>query len=96
MNTRGEIRLTEEMLNNMGFKKMKFKSSEGLTLYCWKLDIAADVEDFYLVTNSSQESNFPVVHFSNTDTYEFQFAEPLIVLLNILQSNCQIEEFKIN
>lgn len=100
MNNRGEIRLNEEMLINLGFKKQnavitverdKIKTYRYVLNLCHKSD-----ESFKLTTNFYHEHNFPEVIINNIDTYEFLYAEPLIVFLNILQSNCVVENFKIN
>jgi len=96
MNNRGEIRITEDMLEDLGFKKHPINDPiEGKT-FIWGLNITAETEDFYLITNTPESKNYPAVRFNFTDTYEFLYVEPIIVLLNILQSNCTFEDFKIN
>lgn len=100
MNNRGEIRLNEEMLINLGFQKENTFITVGrdkTKTYRYVLNLCHDSsEDFKLSTNFYHEHNFPEVTINNVETYEFLYAEPLIILLNILQSNCVIENFKIN
>lgn len=96
MNNKGEIRITEDMLEDLGFKKRPIITSNKDKSYIWELIISADNEDLCLVTDIPESKNYPTVKFNFTDTYEFYYVEPIIVLLNILQSNCTFEDFRIN
>ena len=98
-NTRGTIRLTEEMLEGFGFLKIAYTQEEtGKEFYHYELPLTqvSDYSDLCLITNASDEDDFPVVQLFGASEYEFHFAEPIIVLMNILQSNCVVEGFQLD
>lgn len=99
MNTRGEVRITEEMLEGFGFRKIAYTQEEtGKEFYHYELPLTADSShgDLLLITNASDEDDFPIVQLFGANEYEFMFAEPIIVLMNILQSNCVVEGFQLD
>lgn len=99
MSIRGEMRLTEEMLLDFGFSKVSYIQEEtGKEFYHFELPLTRknDYGDLLLISNANDEVDFPVVQLFGADEYEFLFAEPIILLMNILQSNCVVEGFLID
>lgn len=99
MNNRGKIRITEEILQDFGFRKIAYTQEEtGKEFYHYELPLTEsnNYSDLLLITNASDELDFPIVQLFGADEYEFLFAEPIIVLMNILQSNCIVEGFQLD
>ena len=99
MNLRGEIRITEEMLSDFGFRKVAYIQEEtGKEFYHYELPLTADnsYSDLLLITNASDELDFPIVQLFGANEYEFFFAEPIIIFMNLLQSNCIVEGFQLD
>lgn len=99
MTNRGAIRITEEMLIDFGFRKIAYTQEEtGKEFYHYELPLTADSShgDLLLITNANDEDDFPIVQLFGANEYEFMFAEPIIVLMNILQSNCVVEGFQLD
>ena len=94
MSTRGEIRLTEEILSDLGFKKVSY-TDEDKEYYHYELSLTRNNNygDLLLITNASDEEDFPIVKLFGADEYDFLFAEPIVVLMNILQANCIVPDF---
>lgn len=95
MTTQGEIRITEEILTDFGFKKISYINELEKECYHYELPLTRNnnYSDLLLITNSNDEEDFPVVQLFGADEYEFLFAEPIILLMNILQANCVVEDF---
>jgi len=99
INTRGEVRITEEILKAFGFLKRGYKDDEsGKSFYHYELPLTKESKysDLLLITNASDELDFPIVQLFGADEYEFMFAEPIFMLMNILQSNCIVEGFQLD
>lgn len=99
MNVRGEVRITEEMLQGFGFRKIGYTQEEtGKEFYHYELPLtqANDYSDLLLITNASDEDDFPIVQLFGANEYEFLYAEPIILFMNILQSNCVVEGFHLD
>jgi hypothetical protein len=93
------IRLTPEFLEEIGFKKVSYVSEETNKEYFhYELPLTRknDYTDFLLISNASDEPDFPVVQFFGVDEYEFHHLEPLVLLMNLLQSVCVAEDFKLD
>ena len=99
MSIRGEMRLTEEMLLDFGFSKVSYIEEEtGKEFYHLELPLTRknNYGDLLLISNANDEADFPVLQLFGANEYEFLFAEPIILLMNILQSNCIVEGFKLD
>lgn len=99
MNNRGTVRITEEMLEGFGFRKVAYTQEEtGREFYHYELPLTQhnDYSDLLLITNASDEDDFPIVQLFGANEYEFLYAEPILVLMNILQSNCVVEGFQLD
>lgn len=99
INTRGELRITEEMLTDFGFLKIAYTQEEtGKEFYHYELPLTQvnNYSDLCLITNASDEDDFPIVQLFGASEYEFMFAEPIILLMNILQSNCVVDGFQLD
>ena len=99
INTRGELRITEEMLTDFGFLKISYTQEEtGKEFYHYELPLTQvnNYSDLCLITNASDEDDFPIVQLFGASEYEFMFAEPIILLMNILQSNCVVDGFQLD
>jgi hypothetical protein len=87
--TSGQIRITEEFLKALNFEKVlvtKEQSGNKEDYHYYILDLAED-KGLTLISNASDEENFPTLHFMDVPDYKFTTAEPIIVLLNILEDN---------
>ena len=99
INTRGEVRITEEILQGFGFQKCEYKDEEtGKYFYHYELPLTGDnrYSDLLLISNTSDDLDFPIVQLFGANEYEFMFAEPIFMLMNILQSNCIVEGFQLD
>jgi hypothetical protein len=93
------IRLTPELLEEVGFKKTSYISEETNQEYShYELPLTrrSDYGDFLLISNASDEVDFPIVQIFGVDEYEFHHLEPLVLLMNLLQSVCVVEDFKLD
>lgn len=92
-------RLTSEMIEDMGFNKIEYFDEEtGKQFYHFELPLTRSNEygDLLLISNASDEADFPIIQIFGANEYEIHHAEPLIVLLNLLQSVCVVEDFKLD
>ena len=99
LNLRGTVRLTPEILEDIGFRKMSYTQEEtGHEFFHYELPLSQHntYADLLLITNSNDEPDFPVVQLFGAFEYEFLFVEPIVVLMNILQSNCVVEGFQLD
>lgn len=93
------IRLTPEILEEIGFKKDSYVNEEtNQEYYHYELPLTRqnDYTEFLLITNASDEPDFPIVQFFGVDEYEIKHVEPLVLLMNLLQSVCVVEDFKLD
>jgi hypothetical protein len=90
-------RLTLEMLQELGFEKISYIDEDtNLEMFHYELPLSKSIYvDMFLTTNANDEDDFPVVRFCGVNEYKFIYAEPLIVLLSILQASCVVEGFTI-
>jgi hypothetical protein len=98
-NIRGEVRITEEILEAFGFLKRGYTDEDsGKTFYHYELPLVREnkYSDLLLITNASDEEDYPIVQLYGADEYEFLYAEPIYMLMNILQSNCVVEGFQLD
>ena len=88
-------RLTPEMFPEMGFKKVGYTDEDsGKEVFHYELPLSkSSYQDFILITNPNDDEDFPVVQFCGVNEYEIRDLEPLVVLLNLLQSLCVVEGF---
>jgi hypothetical protein len=91
-------RLTPEILLGVGFRKVSYRDEEtDKEVFHFELPLSkSSYCDFVLITNASDEEEFPVVRFCGVSEYEILHVEPLIVLMNLLQSLCIVEDFKLD
>jgi hypothetical protein len=92
------IRLSPELLKEFGFEKIGYIDEDsGLEKFHYELPLSKSTYcDFLLLSNANDEPDFPVVQFCGIDEYEFHYAEPLVLLMNILQSVCVVEGLQID
>lgn len=88
---RGEIEISEDLLLGIGFKKViitKEESGNEKDFYYYIYKISRDVHcDFSFISGESDASDFLTIKLLEVPDFEFVTAEPLIVMLNILEDN---------
>jgi hypothetical protein len=91
-------RLTPELLEEFGFQKVGYTDEDtGKHVFHYELPLSKSTYcDFILLSNPNDEEEFPIVQFCGVDEYEFRHAEPLVLLMNILQSTCVVDGFQID
>jgi hypothetical protein len=91
-------RLSPELLTEFGFEKIGYIDEDsGIEKFHYELPLSKTTYcDFLLLSNANDEPDFPIVQFCGVDEYEFHHAEPLVLLMNILQSVCVVEGLQID
>jgi hypothetical protein len=91
-------RLIPEMLPEMGFKKISYIDEDtNKEVFHYELPLSKTTyQDFVLISNPNDEEDFPVIQFCGVDEYEIKHVEPLVLLINLLQSCCVVDEFVID
>lgn len=91
-------RLTPEMLPEMGFQKISYIDEDtNQEMFHYELPLSkTGYTDFLLITNPNDDTDFPVVRFCGVSEYEILHVEPLVLLMNLLQSVCVVEGFQLD
>lgn len=97
-NTEQLTKLTPELLTEFGFKKVESTDEEtGKEFFHFELPLSKSTYlDFVLLTNMSDEPDFPIVRFCGVDEYEFREAEPIVLMMNLLQHSCVDPNFQLD